>query len=275
VTTPPTPHPDVDASLRAWRHAYLADLQGPRGWWSVVGLSFFDDRPTDLGSAHPELGLPGNLPERFARVVRHGRGARLERLGETPLWLDGAPWVERTADIADVSVLSLEPDGRGPTLVFLERGERFGVRVFDPQQGVARDPAQLAWFPGDASWRRWAAWTPAEEGETLPIVNMLGDVSEAPVAGRIHLDHQGERTTLLARPKPNGLMLHFRDATSGTITYGAGRFLHVDPPEAGQVWLDFNRAHHPPCAHTPHATCPMPPIGNRLPFAVTAGERTA
>ena len=104
---------------------------------------------------------------------------------------------------------------------------------------------------------------------------MLGDVSEAPIAGRIHLEHQGIRTTLIARPKPDGLMLHFRDATSGNSTYGAGRFLHVDPPHNGQVMVDFNRAHHPPCAHTPHATCPFPPLGNRLPFAVPAGERSA
>lgn len=32
------------------------------------------------------------------------------------------------------------------------------------------------------------------------------------------------------------------------------------------------RAHHPPCAHTPHAMCPLPPLANRLPLAVRAGE---
>jgi uncharacterized protein (DUF1684 family) len=36
--------------------------------------------------------------------------------------------------------------------------------------------------------------------------------------------------------------------------------------------LDFNRATNLPCAFTDFATCPLPPDGNHLPFAVTAGE---
>jgi len=66
----------------------------------------------------------------------------------------------------------------------------------------------------------------------------------------------------------------FSDATSGRQTYGGGRFLSTPPPDAdGHVILDFNRATNPPCAFTPHATCPMPPLENRLPVAVTAGEQ--
>jgi uncharacterized protein (DUF1684 family) len=37
--------------------------------------------------------------------------------------------------------------------------------------------------------------------------------------------------------------------------------------------LDFNEALNPPCAFTPFATCPLPPRENRLPIAVTAGEK--
>jgi len=37
--------------------------------------------------------------------------------------------------------------------------------------------------------------------------------------------------------------------------------------------LDFNRAYNPPCVFTPFATCPLAPPENRLPFAVTAGEK--
>jgi uncharacterized protein (DUF1684 family) len=47
----------------------------------------------------------------------------------------------------------------------------------------------------------------------------------------------------------------------------------VDAPDGDRTWIDFHRAHHPPCAHTPYATCPLPPLENRLPFPVTAGER--
>lgn len=72
---------------------------------------------------------------------------------------------------------------------------------------------------------------------------------------------------------PGALMALFTDATSGVTTYAANRSLQIDPPDAaGGVSLDFNRAANLPCAYTDLATCPRPPAGNRLPFAVEAGE---
>ena len=85
----------------------------------------------------------------------------------------------------------------------------------------------------------------------------------------------GETHRLVAVGEPGApLFIVFADATSGFETYGGGRFLSADPPDAqGRVVLDFNRATNPPCAFTPHATCPMPPPANRLPVAVRAGEK--
>jgi uncharacterized protein (DUF1684 family) len=39
--------------------------------------------------------------------------------------------------------------------------------------------------------------------------------------------------------------------------------------------LDFNRTYNPPCVFTPHSTCAFPPRENRLPLAITAGEKRA
>ena len=64
------------------------------------------------------------------------------------------------------------------------------------------------------------------------------------------------------------------DATSGQETYGGGRYLWIDPPDAqDRVVLDFNLAFNPPCAWTPYATCPLPTRDNRLDIAVEAGEK--
>ncbi len=65
----------------------------------------------------------------------------------------------------------------------------------------------------------------------------------------------------------------FADRTSGKETYGAARFLYVDPPKNGKVIVDFNKAYNPPCAFTPFATCPLAPPENRLDLRVTAGEK--
>jgi uncharacterized protein (DUF1684 family) len=69
------------------------------------------------------------------------------------------------------------------------------------------------------------------------------------------------------------LFVIFADITAGKETYGAGRYLYVDPPGAdGRVIVDFNRAYNPPCAFTKFATCPLPPRQNRLAVRVEAGE---
>ena len=100
---------------------------------------------------------------------------------------------------------------------------------------------------------------------------------EAPalVLGRAVFTRGGRTFSLLPIQEAPGEPLFFiiADATSGDSTYAAARFLYADAPENGRVVLDFNKAINPPCAFTPFATCPLPPEENRLPIAVTAGEK--
>jgi len=78
-----------------------------------------------------------------------------------------------------------------------------------------------------------------------------------------------------------GLFIPFRDATNGTETYGAGRYL-VDAaksadlggdPATGRLLVDFNFAFQPSCAFDPRWACPLAPPENRLDLPVRAGER--
>jgi hypothetical protein len=78
-----------------------------------------------------------------------------------------------------------------------------------------------------------------------------------------------------------GLFLPFRDATSGTETYGAGRYLLDGGKGAdlggdaaqGTVIVDFNFAYHPSCAFDPAWLCPLAPTENWLDLPIRAGER--
>tara|TARA_R110000868_G_scaffold183497_1_gene424785 strand:- start:477 stop:1115 length:639 start_codon:yes stop_codon:yes gene_type:complete len=77
-----------------------------------------------------------------------------------------------------------------------------------------------------------------------------------------------------------GTFLPFTDATSGSETYGGGRYLLDSIKSAdlgqtpdGRLILDFNFAYHPSCYHSPDWVCPLAPPENRLPEAVRAGER--
>jgi uncharacterized protein (DUF1684 family) len=76
-----------------------------------------------------------------------------------------------------------------------------------------------------------------------------------------------------------GVFLSFADATGGTESYGACRYLldtvkGADLGERdGKLVLDFNFSYNPSCAYDPRWVCPLAPPGNRLEMAIRAGER--
>ncbi len=78
-----------------------------------------------------------------------------------------------------------------------------------------------------------------------------------------------------------GLFLPFGDATNGSSTYGAGRYLldaakSADLGTAGAsdlLIIDFNFAFQPSCAFDPQWSCPLAPPENRLDVPIEAGER--
>ncbi|MEZ5316596.1 MAG: DUF1684 domain-containing protein [Vicinamibacterales bacterium] len=69
------------------------------------------------------------------------------------------------------------------------------------------------------------------------------------------------------------LFVPFGDLTSGAETYKGGRYLDLDRTPTGLYDLDFNRAYHPNCVYNDQWICPVPPQENRLPIAITAGEK--
>jgi len=80
-----------------------------------------------------------------------------------------------------------------------------------------------------------------------------------------------------------GIFLAFSDETTGDTTYGGGRYL-IDTVKGADLGfdvvertmtLDFNFAFNPSCSYDSSWACPLAPATNRLPFAVSAGERLA
>jgi uncharacterized protein (DUF1684 family) len=77
----------------------------------------------------------------------------------------------------------------------------------------------------------------------------------------------------LAKSQGDALFVPFKDATNGSETYGAGRYLDLEPMPDGTYDLDFNLAYSPFCAYSPSYSCPLPPLENRLAARITAGEK--
>lgn len=91
----------------------------------------------------------------------------------------------------------------------------------------------------------------------------------------------GELTLYRIEGYGGGLFLPFADATSGSETYGGGRYLidtikGADPglDADGRLIIDFNFAYDPSCSYSSAYVCPLAPQENRLPVAINAGERT-
>jgi uncharacterized protein len=280
----PAPAPaadDFDADLIVWRDAYAARLAGPDGAWAITGLTWLDQGETLAGSAaEARVRLPAACAPLVATLARDGGRVTVVPAGPCSLWLDGGGRSGPTEVTGPVEasgpdrLFLLGPEPDAARFVVLSRGARRGVRVYDPAPAAARDARRdLAWYPPSPDWRLAARFEPASDGERVPVVNVLGDVEEVPAAGRLRFEHDGAEHALVATWAGERLFVNFRDAGSGSETYAAGRFLIVPSPHEGGAFLDFNRAHHPPCAHTPHATCPLPPLANRLPFVIRAGER--
>jgi hypothetical protein len=92
---------------------------------------------------------------------------------------------------------------------------------------------------------------------------------------RFRVDGQPTQVTLYASEDTHDLFLPFRDATSSTETYGAGRYLEVEPPGPdGRVVIDLNYVYNPYCAYNPEWSCPIPPGENWLTVPIRAGEKS-
>jgi uncharacterized protein len=277
---PPAADPALDTgaadALAAWRAAYATGLAAPRGWWAVTALAWLDEAPQRLGSApDAQIPLPVRCPALAAAAWRDGDAVRVVPMPGGSVWLDDAPIGPGGVAAAAGSEVRFAESPDAVAAVVLRRGDRVGLRVFDPRQAAARDPRDVAWFDARSGWVVQATAEAAAPDETLPVVDLLGDVHATPVAAWLRFELAGRVHRLVATAAGDGLFVNFRDGTSGISTYGAGRFLRVDAPQEGRTHIDFHRAYHPPCAHTPHATCPLPPLANRLPLAVEAGERSA
>ena len=93
-------------------------------------------------------------------------------------------------------------------------------------------------------------------------------------AGTVSFEVNGEpaRLTLYATGH-SGYFVPFRDATSGAQSYGAGRYLDIEPNDDGTVTVDFNYAYNPTCAYNEAYSCPLPPPENWLRVRIEAGEK--
>ncbi|MFQ5967479.1 MAG: DUF1684 domain-containing protein [Acidimicrobiia bacterium] len=112
------------------------------------------------------------------------------------------------------------------------------------------------------------------DGSELSIGTTDGATRTYRRVGKVSFEVNGEQATLtLFDTGHPGWFLPFRDSTSGKETYGAGRYLDLEPNPDGTVTIDFNYAYNPSCVYDEAYSCPLPPPENWLQVPIEAGEQ--
>jgi uncharacterized protein (DUF1684 family) len=154
-------------------------------------------------------------------------------------------------------------------------------------------PAQAAfegieYYDYDPAWVLEGRFELVDEDRVVPFEHIkdAGATRGLPVSGDLIFEVDGTEYRLNAFDTTYGgtskLQLVFGDRTNGVESYGAGRFLFLDHPASERelapgdsipITIDFNRATVPPCGFSNQMNCPLPPLQNRLPFPLRAGEK--
>jgi len=208
-----------------------------------------------------------------------------------------ADWRRRVADIYATWRRESASDARAAWQHWREaRDELFRDHPQSPLTSDARARfGGLAYFDYDPAFRFDATYEPADPTDEPHS-------TDAPGGGLLQLPSSGpepfsfRRIGLVRLSGPlhgltlpvfwmsgyaGGIFIPFRDGTSGSATYGAGRYLldTVKGADQGSDWrsgvmtLDFNLAYHPSCTYDPKWNCPLAPRDSWLTLPVNAGER--
>jgi len=267
----------VPADWLAWQKSRTESIGGTNGWTTLIGLDWLREGDNSAGSDPTNQAVVNStsVPANIGVFTRQGMGVTFTPAQGVDVRVKGQP----------IGKLELQTDASpnptklqiGPvSVVVIQRGDRLGLRVRDPNAPARREFKGLRWFPYDPAWRLTGHFAPFDHSQTLRVPDVTGNTQEFASPGAIVFNVHGVeyRLDVAEESGEAEYFILFRDQTTGHSTYAAGRFLYVPKPDAtGNLIIDFNRAFTPPCGFTHFATCPLPPRQNTLALAVRAGER--
>jgi uncharacterized protein (DUF1684 family) len=273
----PPAETEFQKTEREWREGRAKRINSPNGWLTLVGLAWLKPGENVFGS-DPECAVPlpeGKAPKRAGVLVLADGKVTVKPEPGAGVTLDGNPVGEKvlgddmseTTDVLKIGEVSF---------YIIKRGDRYGVRIKDPNSPVRTNFKGLDYFAADPKWRVTGTFVPYDTPHKVKIPNVLGSSDDMDAPGLVKFKvngHEYSMEPVIEDPKEPSLWFIFKDGTSAKETYGGGRFLYSEMPVDGKVVIDFNQAYNPPCAFTPYATCPLPPKSNWLTVRIEAGEK--
>jgi uncharacterized protein len=195
--------------------------------------------------------------------------------------LELADWRRQIAEL--YASIRVDPDpARAWTHWTVERDRLYRSHPQSPiPAGDRGDATAPEYYPYDPALRTLAEVEAADEAKFELPDSAAGHVI-AERAGTARFSLLGEALSLSVfwlLDYAGGFFLSYRDATSGSETYGAGRYVLDTAKGAdlgeqdGRMILDFNFAYQPSCSYDPRWSCPLPPRENWLTSPIRSGER--
>lgn len=152
------------------------------------------------------------------------------------------------------------------------------IMVFNQQAKAAQDFTGVDFYPYNPAFRVTASFKPDPARPSRVFRTSRGTDKQFFHAGDATFVLQGKTMMLPLyaedQKKVAGMSSFFIDDLTGKETYGAGRYVDVEPFGAfppKTVTIDFNNAYNPNCARSPFFTCPV--ATDVITLAVKAGER--
>ena len=136
------------SEIQDWRRDYETKLVSPDGWLAISGLFWLDDGENRFGTARSnEIVLPeGSAPDQVGVLTFHNGKVSLEVSGEASVTVNGEPVEAMDVKLGEygssewIVVNDLK-------LSVIQRGARYGVRVYDQDNPPRRQFRALRWFP--------------------------------------------------------------------------------------------------------------------------------
>lgn len=258
-----------------WFQQRYTALKKEDGWLNLVGLYWLEQGKNTLGTNEQnKLVFPKDFGVPFVGYVELiNNNVILEVNKNIPLKVNGKQ-LEHPVIFSVDSNINATVSYKSFHWRVIKREDKIGIRLRNNNAPLVKNFKSINRFKTDANWRITASFQAPLFPSTIPIKNVIGQTVQMKLLGKLIFTIGGKIYSLDAVEEGEELFVIFGDATNSSSTYGAGRFLLVDKPNAdGKTFIDFNKAYNPPCAFTKFATCPLPPLQNILPISVTAGEK--
>ena len=192
-------------------------------------------------------------------------------LGAIAALLAGFYWLSDHEDDREIPYMEKIEEHRREVEYFMRNSE--GSPFADSLVRFTR----LNYYPIDPNYRIRANFKPANSLVSVELSTSDGRVRTYITYGYLNfrINNTDQRLTVY---QPVGtsdreLFLGFGDATSANETYGAGRYINVEPSDDTEWIIDFNLAYNPYCAYNEDFICPFPPRENILSIPIYAGEK--